>query len=297
MATTKEPKKGKKKSKNKKTGGIENLDFPEKFYRLIMEVPEDYFYKLEKELPEEPDLQAQEIIYDAWELDDPDIRVKMANLALCINPDCADAYNTLAEDHAQTWEERFSYYTLGLAVGRRALGDHYFENEVGYFWDLLETRPYMRARLGLTECLDQAGATEKVIENYREMLRLNPNDNQGIRHFLIAALLKNGDDKGVIELLMSHRKDYSVEYTYANALMSFKKYGNSAKSKKHLKEALKFNQYVPGFLLGAKSIPEELPPYSTVGQEDEAAHYFEMFGGIWRDVPGALEWLKSETRG
>lgn len=297
MATKKKAKRAQKTAernkKKKKSSGLHDPFFPD-FSKINFE---EGLSKFIEELSEEPLWQAQEIINDARENDDPKERVSMAFKALAVSPDCADAYVTLAEDNSNLWEERLSYYTLGVAAGRRTIDDYYFEEEVGNFWGLGETRPYMRARLGLAICLDEAEATDQAINHFSDMLRLNPDDNQGVRHFLMAALLKNGDDGGVTEILMSYSKDHSVEFTYVNALMSFKKFGISEKPKKHLKEAIHFNQHVPGFLLGAKSIPEALPPYTTVGEEDEAAHFVEMFGNVWRDTPGALEWLKNETKG
>ena len=41
--------------------------------------------------------QAQDLIYDAWELADPIKRSRLARKALKISPDCADAYVLLAE--------------------------------------------------------------------------------------------------------------------------------------------------------------------------------------------------------
>jgi Tetratricopeptide repeat len=40
----------------------------------------------------------------------------------------------------------------------------------------------MRARAGLAATLDALGDVEAAIGHYRDMLRLNPGDNQGIRY-------------------------------------------------------------------------------------------------------------------
>ena len=73
-----------------------------------------------------------------------------------ISPDCADAYVLLAE-HAKTADEAQNLYEQGVAAGERALGREAFAEHEGHFWGVLETRPYMRARQGLAQCLWEAG--------------------------------------------------------------------------------------------------------------------------------------------
>jgi len=42
---------------------------------------------------------------------------------LSISPDCADAYNLLAEEEAKTLEEAKDLYQKGMEAGRRAIDD------------------------------------------------------------------------------------------------------------------------------------------------------------------------------
>ena len=134
--------------------------------------------------------RAQEVMYRAFEATGSE-QVRLARKALEISPDCADAYVLLAE-HAATAEEARKHYEQGVAAGERALGKQAFEEYAGQFWGLLETRPYMRARQGLAQCLWEAGRREEAAEHYQEMLRLNPNDNQGVRYSLATLLLGPG---------------------------------------------------------------------------------------------------------
>ncbi len=53
------------------------------------------------------------------------------------------------------------------------------------FWLDVDTRPpYMRALMALGDLLWATGDTNGAIDVYQKMLRLNPDDNQGIRHVL-----------------------------------------------------------------------------------------------------------------
>jgi hypothetical protein len=83
-------------------------------------------------------------------------RVQFAKDALAVCPDCADAYVLLAE-HATSRKDALRLYEQRVAAGERALGAEAFGRDVGHFWGLLETRPYMRAGLGLAHDLWTAG--------------------------------------------------------------------------------------------------------------------------------------------
>ena len=85
-----------------------------------------------------------------------------------------------------------SYYRKAVVAGKEALGPDGFKEYAGSFWGFRETRPYMRARLGLGEALWATGEKDAAIENFQEMLELNPGDNQGIRYVLAAKLLAAG---------------------------------------------------------------------------------------------------------
>src|SRR5436309_5198713 len=96
--------------------------------------------------------EAQDLMYEAFDARGAR-RAALAHQALSISHDCADAYLLLAEETASSLEEARELLEQGVAAGRRALGPEPFEEDVGYFWGILETRPYMRARAALVETL------------------------------------------------------------------------------------------------------------------------------------------------
>ena len=148
--------------------------------------------------------RAQEVMYEAWDQTNPRARVALAHKALTISPLCADAYVLLAEEEAKSVEEALEYYRKGVEAGVQVLGPKVFKEYVGHFWGFLETRPYMRARAGLAATLNALGEVDAAISNYRDMLRLNPNDNQGIRYELASCLMKSGDTEALKKLLKQY---------------------------------------------------------------------------------------------
>ncbi|MRR18065.1 MAG: hypothetical protein EG826_16580 [Deltaproteobacteria bacterium] len=239
---------------------------------------------------------AQDLIYDAWETRSRSERIRLAKRALLLDSDCADAYNVLADDAAKSIQEAIEYYEKGMAAGRRSLGEKKFKEYTGAFWGFLDTRPYMRAEAGLMMCLWLAGEYDAAIDHAKEMLKLNPNDNQGIRYRLISylAALERYDE---LERFMKgrYKNDYAAEWLYTRALLSYVKKGDIATSRRELKNAWDRNKHVPDYLTGKKRIPRTLPDRITWGGEDEAFCYASENIAAWSKTPGALDWLKLHT--
>jgi len=236
--------------------------------------------------------QAQEIMYEAWDSAVPKQRIVLAQKALKISPLCADAYNLLAEEHAKTQEEALGYYYKAVEAGKEALGSDGFKEYSGHFWGFLETRPYMRARLGLGEALWVTGEKDAAIENFKEMLELNPGDNQGIRYVLAAKLLNAGRMNELKSLLTSCADEASADIQYTRALVAYLEDAEDAEA--IVKIAWETNDYVPGMLSGR--IPTiELQGYISMGGKDEASGYVEIFGQPWKQTPGAVDWIESQT--
>jgi tetratricopeptide (TPR) repeat protein len=234
--------------------------------------------------------EAQDLMYEAWDARGAQ-RVALARKALEISPDCADAYVLLAEETARSLEQARDLYAQGVAAGERALGEQMFKEDAGHFWGILETRPYMRARAGLAQCWWLLGEREAAAAHYQEMLRLNPNDNQGVRDVLANCLLELGRDVELGKLLKDYKEDGSATWLYTWALWAYRQEGDGPGSRRRLKEALKQNKHVPDYLLGRKRIPRELPELIGFGDEDEAIAYAASALVNWRQTSGALEWL------
>src|SRR5207249_4547353 len=103
----------------------------------------------------------------------------------------------------------------GLAAAERTLGPEPFTRLAGHFWGVNETRPYMRARLALADCLWSIGRRDESVGHLLDMLRLNPGDKQGIRYLLFARLLELGRD-GDFDRLIG-------EYDEPSAMLLFSK--------------------------------------------------------------------------
>lgn len=235
-------------------------------------------------------LRAQSLMYEACEAPIPQ-GVALAHEALAISPDCADAYLLLADVATASAHEAFELLEQAVAAGERVLGPEPFEEDVGYVWGLLETRPYMRARAALAETLWALGRRAEAVAHQRELLRLNPNDNQGIRYRQAEYLLSLELYDELDELFATYEDDAAAAFTYTKALAAFRRQGDSPETRQLLAEARELNPHVPSYLSGRKRLPARLPDYVGFGDTSEAIDYAAGAKAYWESVPGALTWL------
>lgn len=239
--------------------------------------------------------QAQDLVYEAFEERRPDRRLALARRALELSPDCADAWVLIAEEDGRTRAEALELYAKGVEAGERALGPEAFEEDVGHFWGLLETRPYMRARFGLARCLQSMGRFDEAIENYHEFISLNPGDNQGVRWILLDLLLERGLDDEARALLEQYEGGIYAGSAYAAALLAYRTEGDSEHARERLASALEANPHVPAYLTGKRRIPRQLPDYMGIGDEKEAICCAASQKLAWRNTAGALPWLAERS--
>jgi tetratricopeptide (TPR) repeat protein len=243
--------------------------------------------------PTTPLEEAQDLVYQAMGAKGKR-RETLARQALTISPDCADAYVLLAESSRDLPQAR-SLYEEGMLAGERAMGAEMFEQGAGEFWGLIESRPYMRARQGLAHVLWGLGEREAAIGHFQEMVRLNPNDNQGVRYTLASWLLAIGDAaalKQLAALLAQFPEEGSAFWAYTTLLLTLRRNDMGEAADAAMREAMSSNPFVPFYLLGILPFPKELPEYYGMGDQNEAIIYLEE-GGIeaWVQREDDIAWL------
>jgi tetratricopeptide (TPR) repeat protein len=240
----------------------------------------------------EPRYRAEDLVFEAWEASGPR-RAALAHEALALWPDCADGYVLLAQTASGLHEAR-ELLVRGVAAGERAVGRRVFVEDAGDFWLIFETRPYMRARAALAATLWRLGSHEEAVEHQRELLRLNPRDNQGLRYRQANWLLALESYDELEELFAAHAGDGNAPgFTYTRALAAFVRRGAGAQARALLDEARELNPHIPSYLTGRKKLPIKRPAYTVFGEESEAVDYAAGAGELWGRVPGALAWLES----
>jgi tetratricopeptide (TPR) repeat protein len=246
--------------------------------------------------PSTPLERAQDLVYQAFSTADPQERIRLAKKARGISRDCADAWVLLAEETSATAEEARHLYEEGVHAGERALGEGYFAEHAGEFWLELESRPYMRARLGLAGALWGLGRRDEAIEHYRGLIELNPNDNQGVRYTLALALLQAGRDDELAALLDAYPDEWSTTWAFTRALLAYRREGSSDRATAGLRDAMQANPHVVPYLIGREWLGNlPIPELIGIGDESEAYNYVMEGISDWLAAPGAIDWAREHA--
>lgn len=234
--------------------------------------------------------KAQELLYDAYE-STGNKRIELAKKALKLYPNSPDAYNILAELELNEVKEE-KLLLKAIEVGEKELGKKFIEENKGYFWGIVSTRPYMRAKYNYAVFLHETDRLAEAIRQYEELLQLDLNDNQGVRYELFIAYVESGLLKKAEALLKKDNKTTTANGAYNLVLIELLQNGVTNKAKQLLKKAKQQNPYVLDYLLGKKDIPMYLPSHYQLGSESEAIIYADNHWTLWAGNPKLLDFLK-----
>lgn len=283
-------------------GGNNNMGFEKNFKDIFREINKQNFQSEEEmrtylnnfmknnvePIEKSKEEESQDLVYEAYELPFEEGK-KLIDKALELDANNAEAYNYLANNEGEI-EAAVKLYKKAIEVAKQTIGEEKFKLFKGNFWIAFETRPFMRAKAGLANCLKHMDKKEEAIEIFEELLELNPNDNQGIRYLLSPLYLELDNFKGFEKLNKNYKDDSSADAFYNVALCEYKKNGKSKKADKLLLKAYKQNIHVIDFLLGDKTIPDVLPQYVGRGDQNEAIIYAHYNWHLWETTEDALEW-------
>jgi tetratricopeptide (TPR) repeat protein len=261
-----------------------NAALRERFSGPMADVPSTATTPLEK---------AQDLIYRAFDARGRR-RLQLARKALELSADCADAYVVLAEESFAPETAR-NLYEQGVRAGERALGPDVFTRHAGRFWGVVGTRPYLRARYGLAQSLEDLGRVDEAIQHYHEVLRLNVSDNQGVRYSLLSVLLDEGRAAEAL-MLIGRFDEESALWCYGRALALFQREGDGAAAREALRTAVRANRHVPQFLTEEADWPGLEPTGYSPGSREEAMVCDGELGDAWDATPGAIDWLRKQAQ-
>ncbi|MDD4961916.1 MAG: hypothetical protein PHX07_06730 [Candidatus Marinimicrobia bacterium] len=238
-----------------------------------------------------PEERAQDLVFEAYDLEFPEGKEKIKE-ALDLDPDCIEAYEYLGSAESSP-EIAMVFFEKGISIGEKKFEGKHLKENIGHFWGLRETRPYMRCLQFQSECLYAIGKTEECIRILEKMIKLNPNDNQGIRGRLMLYLIEAGQYEKYVKYDTQFKGEKSAFSLFNSALYAYKTGGICASSNKKLREATKFNKFVLPKLLN-REFPTGLPDHYGLGDENEAIIYLFYAYPIWYSTKGAIEWLKNQ---
>ena len=174
---------------------------------------------------------------------------------------------------------------------RSTKGEKYFEENKGYFWGMLESRPFMMHLLEQAMLLWDAGQRDRAVSQLQYLLELNPNDNQGVRYVLMNRLLELDRLDEAQELFDFYDEEYSADWLFSKLLLSIKSNQNKDIIEELYEEAVEENEFIIPFLVGKKKIPKVLPSFYSPGDENEAIIYVDLAQRAWKNNKKAIKML------
>ena len=241
-----------------------------------------------------PEEQAKEYVYMALaESREKKFRSSIG-VALSIDPFCEFAYEALGDREEDSFFS-IAYYKFAMDLGLDTYlrGPHEKQVPVGMFYGHFETRSTIRSMYKYADCLLAIDAIEKAIQIYKEIVRLNENDNMGARFMLFHLLVQQGQKQEFKTYRKQFPEDSSCDVNYAIALYTFKFFSDDTAEMERVKEqALRSNTHVPQIFRENVEFDFDGDTY-RVGGEDEAHIYLDTYGEFWDEVNGAREWLES----
>lgn len=216
-----------------------------------------------------PEKKAQDIIYKAYETKGKAKKINLAKQALKISDLCSDAYNILAEA-ADTYEEKVNLYNKGIEAGEKLNKIRSKNLPKGQLWSDFDSRPYMRSLYGLSMTMRDGNNLEESVEIQYKILKLNLNDNQGVRYILVFSLIALKRIDEAEKLISEYNEDNSLEFMLAEYIIKAIRNGYSDITGKYFKRVIERNFYILQHLFAFNDFPKSLPNSFEYGDENEA---------------------------
>ncbi len=204
--------------------------------------------------------------------------------ALEFDPDLADAYNGLGNIHFERghYAEAEAMYIVALKKAKDELGtDGIHDHD---WWMDIDTRPYMRARYGLALSYWRQGKIQEAISELEDMLKRNPNDNQGAR-FLIGSMYHlKGNLRRAMSCYRSAEKrmfefcDPEVEFNLGLVLAQLRRYDAAIFQ---WRCAFFENLYLPQMVINERVRRFRIWHGSNLAEPEYAMSYWNAYKGLW----------------
>ena len=129
-------------------------------------------------------------------------------------------------------------------------------------------------------------------EHAELLLRLNPDDNHGVRAEFMNQLLRDGDNEAALDLAARFADDTLAEIPYGRVL-ALVRLGREREAAAAAREAVERLPEVRRYLLRDRAKQPKVADYGiTIGGKDQAWFYREQMRDLWLATPAALALIK-----
>lgn len=195
----------------------------------------------------------------AYEADSEEDALKYAKKALKLDSNCLDAEMMITELTIEDHEELKIKYEQLIAKEEAHLKDEDIlkDENVGSFWGIVETRPYMRLKFAYLQLLIDMGKFRMAIKACEELLELSEDDNMGVRYILMSLYAFFEDELSVNRLHKKFGKEESTQMLLPLIVLYYKM-DNYDKAEQYLKKLYEVNEELEEVFCSDEEFDEEV---------------------------------------
>lgn len=234
---------------------------------------------------------AYEILEEAQYARNEKEAIKLAKKAYETSSECFDAI-LFQCDLEENGIKRMKLLDEGLEYEKnRLIKEKYFAKEnIGHFYGIFETRPYIRGLVIKAEYLLEEGKLRQASNICKEVLRLNPNDNLGSRYLLMAIFAVLEEEKDMLELYEEYPEE-NLEMLFPLFALYYK-LGNEKKAKEYLSMINECNSNFVKYFNGTiKESKKVTPGYYSLGDSSEVFMYLNRYAFLLITMPRLHEYV------
>lgn len=239
---------------------------------------------------------AEELIDLSLKTKSPRSCLALLRAALIINPENVQGLLMTLELGLVEEEVQVDFLQHTAQAAAKSLGDKAFKDFAPHFWEIVETRPFLKAQYFFALALLSATRLEEAVIEFCKILELNETDNLGARYELLPLYLALGKLKEAGALMHRYRGDctYNVVFSWGKVLERLLA-KQEAEARLALESARKQNPFIEPYLLGKRKVPKKAPDTYTSGSKNEAASYALALMRAWNAHPEAKTWLSRQN--
>ena len=194
----------------------------------------------------------------AYEADSEEMALKYAQKALNLDPNCLDAEMMISEIAIGDEEELKIKYEQLIAKEEAHLRDEglLIDENIGSFWAIVETRPYMRLRFAYLQLLIDMGKLRLAVKVCEELLELSESDNMGVRYILMSLYAFFEDELSVNRLYKKFGREESTQMLLPLIVLYYKM-DNYDKAEQYLKKLYEVNEELEEVFCSDEGFDEE----------------------------------------
>ena len=242
---------------------------------------------------------ADDFLELAEEADNQKKALKYAKQALKLEPDNIDAQTAVAVNSASTVEATVEKLKAVYVSATAQMKDQGFldDENIGHFWLITETRPYMRLLDTYANTLYNCGKMKLAAKILEEMIRLCESDNLGARYTLMHIYCHLEDEKSAQDLAKKFPDDDSVQMLLPLSMLYYR-LDDLKKAASYLRKIRSTNEDTVDFFTGIingnlddfidedEQSPFGYRPYTM----DEMLVEFEQHKMMYLSVPAYFDW-------